>query len=163
MIIPNKDHIEDLKRCLDSLEMKSSYPNLEYIIIENNSEKEETFAYYKELEETNPRAKVVYWEREFNYAAINNYGVRFAKGDYYLFLNNDTEVISEDCIEELLGYCMRPDVGAVGARLYFEDDTIQHAGVVIGFGGVAGHCFVQQLRGYSDIATGLSARRITVR
>lgn len=149
VIIPNKDHIEDLKRCLDSLETKSSYPNLEYIIIENNSEKEETFAYYKELEETNPRAKVVYWEREFNYAAINNYGVRFAKGDYYLFLNNDTEVISEDCIEELLGYCMRPDVGAVGARLYFEDDTIQHAGVVIGFGGVAGHCFVQQLRGYS--------------
>ncbi len=149
VIIPNKDHTEDLKRCLDSLEERSSYKNLEYIIIENNSEKKETFDYYKELEASCPRAKVVYWEREFNYAAINNYGVGFAKGEYFLFLNNDTEVINEDCVEELLGYCMRPDVGAVGARLYFEDDTIQHAGVVIGFGGVAGHCFVQQLRGYS--------------
>lgn len=149
VIIPNKDHTEDLKRCLDSLEERSSYKNLEYIIIENNSEKKETFDYYKELEASCPRAKVVSWEREFNYAAINNYGVGFAKGEYFLFLNNDTEVINEDCVEELLGYCMRPDVGAVGARLYFEDDTIQHAGVVIGFGGVAGHCFVQQLRGYS--------------
>lgn len=92
---------------------------------------------------------MVYWEGKFNYSAINNYGVTYASGEYLLFLNNDTEVINEDCIEELLGYCMRPDVGAVGARLYFEDDTIQHAGVVIGFGGVAGHCFVQQLRGYT--------------
>lgn len=149
VIIPNKDHREDLKCCLDSLEKKASYPNLEYIIIENNSEKEETFDYYRELEESLPRVKVVYWEGEFNYSAINNYGETFASGEYLLFLNNDTEVINEDCIDELLGYCMRPDVGAVGARLYFEDDTIQHAGVVIGFGGVAGHCFVQQLRGYS--------------
>lgn len=149
VIIPNKDHWEDLKCCLDSLEKKASYSNLEYIIIENNSEQEETFAYYRELEASHPQAKVVYWEGEFNYSAINNYGVTYASGEYLLFLNNDTEVINEDCIEELLGYCMRPDVGAVGARLYFEDDTIQHAGVVIGFGGVAGHCFVQQLRGYT--------------
>lgn len=149
VIIPNKDHRQDLERCLDALEGKSTYPNLEYIIIENNSEKEKTFAYYRELEASNPRAKVVYWDGEFNYSAINNYGVTFAEGEYYLFLNNDTEIINEDCVEELLGYCMRPDVGAVGARMYFEDDTIQHAGVVIGFGGVAGHCFVQQPRGYS--------------
>ena len=82
----------------------------------------------------------------FNYSAINNFGVQHAKGEYLLLLNNDTEIINKDCIEELLGYAMRPDVGAVGARLYYEDDTIQHAGVVIGFGGVAGHCFVQQKR-----------------
>ncbi len=149
VIIPNKDHKEDLKRCLEALWEKSSYQNLEYIIIENNSEKEETFAYYNELEESGRKVKVVYWEGTFNYSAINNYGVKAASGEYYLFLNNDTEIINEDCIEELLGYCMRPDVGAVGARMYFEDDTIQHAGVVIGFGGVAGHCFVMQPRGYS--------------
>ena len=84
--------------------------------------------------------------RSFNYSAINNYGASFAKGEYLLLLNNDTEIINPDCLEELLGYCMRKDVGAVGARLYYEDDTIQHAGVVIGFGGIAGHCFVQQKR-----------------
>ena len=90
---------------------------------------------------------VVYWDKEFNYSAINNYGATFAKGEYILLLNNDTEIINEDCLEELLGYCMRSDVGAVGARMYYEDDTIQHAGVVIGFGGIAGHCFVLQPRG----------------
>ena len=90
---------------------------------------------------------MVYWDGVFNYSAINNYGVSFAKGEYLLLLNNDTEIINPDCLEELLGYCMRKDVGAVGARLYYEDDTIQHAGVVIGFGGIAGHCFVLQPRG----------------
>ena len=91
--------------------------------------------------------RMVYWDGVFNYSAINNYGASFAKGEYLLLLNNDTEIINSDCLEELLGYCMRKDVGAVGARLYYEDDTIQHAGVVIGFGGIAGHCFVQQKRG----------------
>ncbi len=149
IIIPNKDHIDDLKRCIDSIEEKSTYKNYEYIIVENNSVEEKTFQYYKELEASNPKAHVVYWDSIFNYSAINNYGVQFAKGEYYLLLNNDTEIINEDCLEELLGYCMRKDVGAVGARLYYDDDTIQHAGVVIGFGGLAGHCFVQQPRGFS--------------
>lgn len=149
IIIPNKDHIEDLKRCIDSIEEKSTYKNYEYIIVENNSTQEETFLYYKELERSNPKVRVVYWDGIFNYSAINNYGIQYAKGEYYLLLNNDTEIINPDCLEELLGYCMRKDVGAVGARLYYEDDTIQHAGVVIGFGGIAGHCFVQQPRGYS--------------
>ena len=89
---------------------------------------------------------MVYWDGIFNYSAINNFGAAHAKGDYLLLLNNDTEIISPDCLEQLLGYCMRPDVGAVGARLYYEDDTVQHAGVVVGFGGIAGHCFVQQKR-----------------
>ncbi len=148
VLIPNKDHTEDLDRCLNSLE-KCTYKNLEYIIIENNSEKEETFQYYRELEEKNPKVRVVYWKEGFNYSAINNFGAEQARGEYLLLLNNDTEVINPDCLEELLGYCMREDVGAVGARLYYEDDTIQHAGVVIGFGGIAGHCFVQQPRGFS--------------
>ena len=147
IIIPNKDHTDDLKRCMDSIDRKSTYQNYEYIIVENNSTEEKTFRFYKDLEENNPKARVVYWDREFNYSAINNYGASFAKGEYLLLLNNDTEIINEDCLEELLGYCMRGDVGAVGARMYYEDDTIQHAGVVIGFGGIAGHCFVLQPRG----------------
>lgn len=149
IIIPNKDHIDDLKRCMDSIEKHSTYRNFEFIIVENNSEDPETFAYYQQLEATNPRVHVVYWKGIFNYSAINNFGVQYAQGEYLLLLNNDTEIINEDCLEELLGYCTREDVGAVGARLYYEDDTIQHAGVVIGFGGIAGHCFVQQKRGFT--------------
>ena len=147
IIIPNKDHVDDLKRCMDSIDQKSTYKNYEYIIVENNSTDDATFQYYKKLEAENPKVHVVYWDKEFNYSAINNYGAAFAKGEYLLLLNNDTEIINEDCLEELLGYCMRSDVGAVGARMYYEDDTIQHAGVVIGFGGIAGHCFVLQPRG----------------
>lgn len=149
IIIPNKDHIDDLKRCMDSIEKKSAYRNYEYIIVENNSENKETFAYYQQLEAVNPKVHVVYWNDKFNYSAINNFGAKYANGEYLLLLNNDTEIINEDCLEELLGYCTRADVGAVGARLYYEDDTIQHAGVVIGFGGIAGHCFVQQKRGFT--------------
>ena len=147
IIIPNKDHIDDLKRCMDSIEQKSTYRNYEYVIVENNSTDPETFEYYKKLEAENKKVHVVYWDGVFNYSAINNYGASFAKGEYFLLLNNDTEIINPNCLEELLGYCMRSDVGAVGARLYYEDDTIQHAGVVIGFGGIAGHCFVLQPRG----------------
>ncbi|MDO5392154.1 MAG: glycosyltransferase family 2 protein [Eubacteriales bacterium] len=156
ILIPNKDHTDDLDRCIRSIEEKSTYHNYEYIIIENNSDQEETFAYYKKLEEENPKAHVVYWDGEFNYSAINNYGASFANGEYMLLLNNDVEVINADWMEEMLGYCMREDVGIVGARLYYPDDTIQHAGVVIGFGGIAGHAFVQQKRG----ATGYCHRII---
>lgn len=141
VIIPNKDHIDDLEKCISSIENRASYRNIEYIIIENNSEKKETFKYYEELKNRNSKVKVVVWDDEFNYSSINNYGVSFANGEYYLFLNNDTEIINDNCIEELLGYCQRLDVGAVGARLYYPDKTIQHAGVVIGLQGVAGHAF----------------------
>lgn len=146
ILIPNKDHIADLKRCMDSIDQNASYRNYEYVIVENNSTEEETFAFYKEIEKRD-NVKVVYWKDVFNYAAINNFGAKYAEGEYLLLLNNDTEIINPDCLEEMLGYCMREDVGAVGARLYYEDDTIQHAGVVIGFGGIAGHCFVLQPRG----------------
>lgn len=143
VIIPTKDHIDDLEKCLKSLEEVNTYGNMEYIIVENNSEKEETFQYYDRLQKEMPKAKVVYWkEKGFNYPAINNFGVEHSEGDYLLFLNNDTEVINSDCIEEMLSQCQRPEVGAVGARLYYEDGTIQHAGVVVGVCGVAGHGFV---------------------
>ena len=147
IIIPNKDHIDDLKRCIDSIEEKSSYKNYEFIIVENNSENDETFEFYKKLEEENKKVKVVYYKGIFNFSLINNFGAEHANGEYYLLLNNDTSIINGDCFDEMLGYCMRSDVGIVGARLYFEDDTIQHAGVVVGFGGIAGHCFVMQPRG----------------
>lgn len=146
VVIPNKDHTEDLDKCIRSLEEISDYKNVEYIIIENNSDQPETFAYYEKIQKENDKIKVVYWEREFNYSAINNFGVQSAKGDYLLFLNNDTEIINKDCVRELLSYCMRPEVGIVGARLYYEDDTIQHAGVIVGLGGIAGHGFVGEAK-----------------
>lgn len=140
IIIPNKDHIKDLDKCLKSLG-KCKYENYEIIIVENNSVEPETFSYYNQIERENSKITIVYWKGEFNYSAINNFGVEYAKGSYLLFLNNDTEIINEDCIEELLGFCMREDVGAVGARLFYEDGTIQHAGVIVGLGGIAGHVF----------------------
>ena len=144
IIIPNKDHIDDLDKCIRSIGDKSTYQNVEYIIVENNSTDKATFTYYEKLQKENKKVRVVRWDKEFNYSAINNYGVSFAKGDYYLFLNNDTEIINENCLEELMGYCQRKDVGIVGARLFYEDGTIQHAGVIVGIQGVAGHAFAGQ-------------------
>ena len=211
VIIPNKDHVEDLDKCLRSLICRSNYRRLECIIVENNSTEEETFAYYqkidgnpsyylKESEKTvaaanvpgvsasgartpasqadtqagvqmgelaasqerstanaagSPQAagaarrsadgcsiKVVYWKKAFNYSAINNFGVSFATGQYLLFLNNDVELIHPDSITEMVAYARRPEVGIVGARLLYGDHTIQHAGVIVGLGGIAGACFV---------------------
>lgn len=142
ILIPNKDHIDDLKRCLTSIYDKTIYKNFEIIIIENNSEDEETFKYYDSIEEKYNNLRVVYWKNKFNYSAINNYGATFADGEFLLLLNNDTEVINPDWLTEMVGYCNRDDVGIVGARLYYHDDTVQHAGVIVGLGGVAGHCFV---------------------
>ncbi len=142
VIIPNKDHRADLDLCLTSLLDKGTYRNLEVIVVENNSTEPETFDYYEELQEKRKNVRVVTWKRKFNFSAINNYGVTFAHGEYLLFLNNDVEVIEPDVIREMLGYARRDDVGIVGARLLYQDDTIQHAGVVIGFGGIAGHTFI---------------------
>ncbi len=145
ILIPNKDHIEDLQKCMNSIEEKSTYKNYEFIIIENNSTEQETFDYYKDIEKKE-NVTVLYYKDEFNYSKINNFGVEHANGEYLLLLNNDTEIINPDCLSEMLGYCMREDVGIVGARLYYEDDTIQHAGVVLGFGGIAGHTFIGSSR-----------------
>ncbi|MBD5542588.1 MAG: glycosyltransferase family 2 protein [Lachnospiraceae bacterium] len=138
ILIPNKDHADELKRCLESIKKLSTYKDYEIIIIENNSEETETFAYYDSLKKENS-IKVVTWEEEFNYSAINNYGASFAKGEYLLLLNNDVEVVSPDWLQEMLMYVQREDVGAAGAKLYYPNDTIQHAGVIIGIGGVGGH------------------------
>ncbi len=140
ILIPNKDHKTDLKRCVDSIRKKSTWKHYEIVVIENNSREQSIFDYYRELEQL-PGVRIIRYEGEFNYSKINNYGAGFAQGDYLLFLNNDTEVITPDWMEQMLMYAQRKDVGAVGAKLYYEDNTIQHAGVVIGLGAhrSAGH------------------------
>ena len=113
---------------------------------ENNSTEKETFEFYEKIQKEYDNVKVLYWKDEFNYSAINNFGVKEADGEYILLLNNDTEIINDDCLSDMLSICQREEVGIVGARLYYPDDTIQHAGVVIGFGGIAGHTFIGQPR-----------------
>lgn len=139
ILIPNKDHIEDLETCISSICEKSTWENKEIIVIENNSEEKRTFAYYETLQERYDNVRVVYWEGEFNYSAINNFGTTYATGEYLLLLNNDTEVITPDWLERMLSYCQREEVGIVGAKLFYPDNLVQHAGVVIGMGGFAGH------------------------
>ena len=139
VIIPNKDHTDDLDICLKSLYEKSSYKNFEVIIVENNSTEKETFEYYETLTQKHGNIKIVTWKGNFNYSAINNFGVNYAKGEYILLLNNDVEIINGSCLEEMLMFAQRKDVGAVGAKLYYSDDTVQHAGVILGLGGTAGH------------------------
>lgn len=139
VIIPNKDSIQDLNKCISSV-LKSTYNNYEIIIVENNSENKETFDFYRKLEENNKNVHVVkYEEKGFNFSKINNFGRKFAKGEYILLLNNDVEVINENWIEEMLGICQQKNVGIVGAKLLYPDNSVQHAGVIIGIGGVAGH------------------------
>ncbi|MDO4519584.1 MAG: glycosyltransferase family 2 protein [Eubacteriales bacterium] len=141
IIIPNKDETETLKACLESIRAKSTYANYEIIIVENNSTTDEIFTYYKELSK-DPQVHLLKWKKEFNYSAINNFAVKHARGEYLLFLNNDVTVITPDWLEEMLGVCQRQEVGAVGVKLLYPDNTIQHAGVVVGMGGIAGHMFV---------------------
>lgn len=141
IIIPNKDEKETLKDCIESIRKKTEYENYEIIIVENNSTTEEIFQYYKELSQ-DPRIRLLRWKKEFNYSAINNYGVSHARGEYLIFLNNDVKIITPGWIKEMLGVCQRPEVGAVGVKLIYPDNTIQHAGCVIGIGGIAGHMFV---------------------
>lgn len=165
IIISNKDHVEDLQRCVESILNKSTYENYEIIIVENHSQSKEVFEYYSKLTDTTvEEVKTGFSKKEdgkitvvtfktpentpFNYSAVNNYGVSFASGDYILLLNNDTEVITINWMEELLMYAQRKDVGAVGGKLYYGDKTIQHAGVVIGLGAhrTAGHTHYKQAR-----------------
>ncbi len=195
IVIPNKDHVEQLRRCVDSILEKSTYDNYEILIVENNSVTPEIRRYYSELlgydydeakavrgggprtgpkDQPSPRERreeredfreekgcdggilrggdkkisVVIYQGDFNYSAVNNLAVSYAQGEYVLLLNNDTEVITVNWMEELLMYAQRRDVGAVGAKLYYADRTIQHAGVVIGLGAhrTAGHTHYRESR-----------------
>ena len=154
IVIPNCDHAEDLKRCITSILDKSTYDNYEIVIVENGSTTEEIRKYYAELLSgpVKERIRVAEYKRaegeSFNYSKVNNFGVREAKGEYIILLNNDTQVISVNWIEELLMYAQREDVACVGAKLYYADKTIQHAGIVIGLGAhrTAGHTHYRQKR-----------------
>ncbi|MBD5102991.1 MAG: glycosyltransferase family 2 protein [Subdoligranulum sp.] len=139
VMIPNKDHREDLMRCIGSLYQNAGWDDLEVLILENNSAEPETFACYEQLQKQYPCCRVLMYEGGFNFSAINNFGARHAAGAHLLLLNNDIEVETPGFVRELLSYSQRPDVGAVGAKLFYPDDTVQHAGVIIGIGGSAGH------------------------
>lgn len=141
IIIPNKDYASTLKVCLKSIKKLTTYENYEIIVVENNSEEQKTFDYYDEINGKDKIKVVKYPEKGFNYSKIINYGVANSDGEYIIQLNNDTELITPNWIEEMLGFAQREDVGAVGAELFYPDKSIQHAGIIIGIGGVAGHVF----------------------
>ena len=138
IIIPNKDEVATLKKCIDSILSQSTYDNYEILVVENNSTGKEIFSYYEKLQQLQ-NVRIVTWDGIFNYAAINNFAARHAKGELLLFLNNDVSVISPDWLEQMAMHALRSEIGAVGAKLYYPDDTIQHAGVVLKIGAVAGH------------------------
>jgi GT2 family glycosyltransferase len=137
IVIPNRDQAGLLRRCVESVG-RSTYSNYELVILENGSREAATRAYYAELQRR-PNVRLLTWEPPFNYAAANNFAAKHAAGVVLLFLNNDIEALSADWLERMLSHALRSDVGAVGAKLYYPDGTIQHAGVVVGLGGVAGH------------------------
>lgn len=138
IIIPNKDHKKDLKRCIKSI-LKSTYKNYEIIIVENNSKEKNIFKYYKKLEK-NPNIKIEKCEMSiFNYSKLNNYGASKANGEYFVFLNNDTKIITNNWLETIISNCQREEIGAIGAKLIYKNKRIQHAGVVLNLTGTAGH------------------------
>ena len=140
IIIPTKDLADTLDVCLKSIFSKTTYPNYEVIVIDNGSTEAKTFKCFEYWQQQQPeRFKCYTYDVPFNYSQINNYAVEKAEGDYLLFLNNDTEVITSDWIEAMVEQAQRESIGAVGSLLLYPDDTVQHAGVVLGIGGVAGH------------------------
>lgn len=142
IIIPIKDKAKMTKRCIDSLYNKNIYKNFEIILVDNNSCEQETFDMIDEYKKNYDSFRSIRLECEFNYSYINNEAVKHAKGDYLLFLNNDTEVLDNDVLEYMVGYASQSHVGCVGIKLLYPDKLVQHAGVVLGYGGVAGHIYV---------------------
>ena len=150
IVIPNMNHVDDLRECIDSIVGKSVYTNYEFVIVENNSTDDRLFEYYNELKNRNDiNVTVVNYTVEypeakgdFNFSALVNFGVKNSSGKYILLLNNDTRMINADAISEMMGFIRRKDVGAVGARLYYSNNTVQHAGLILGLGGVANSQFL---------------------
>lgn len=144
IIIPTKDNLKYIEKCISSILEKTTYKNYEIIIIDTNSTEKETLDYYKKIED-NPKIRILTWKKSFNYSSVNNYGVRNARGKYILLLNNDTEIITPTWIEGMLEHAQRKEIGAVGVKLLYPNDTIQHVGVVLGIAGpskkesIAGH------------------------
>lgn len=159
IIIPNRNCTEYLTRCIGSILIKSSYTSFEIIIVENNSTDEDIGYYYTKLQVLDPRIRIIKWNKPFNYHQLNNWAANFASGEILLFLNNDTEVVSKNWLQEMVSLCIRQDVGFVGAKLLYPNKTIQHAGITIGKGGVAGHDFLH----YPHDSPGYFGRLVLVR
>ena len=149
IIIPNKDQVPVLTKCIDSLYEKTEYKNFEVLVVENNSTEPETFEYYGKIQKEHSNLKVLYYKGGFNFSAINNFAAKQANGEMYLLLNNDIEIISENWLGEMVSLALQKNVGIVGAMLYYPNDTVQHAGVITGLGGFAGHSHKYHPRGKS--------------
>jgi len=152
ILIPNRDNASILKRCIDSIIKETNYTNYEIVVIDNQSHKDETLDYYEDLAKID-KVKMLYYDKPFNFSAINNYAVSKTDSDYIMFLNNDTEVLSNEWLSAMLEHAQREKVGAVGTKLLFMNGSIQHCGVVLGLGGVAGHPYSKfpDHNGYSGI------------
>jgi GT2 family glycosyltransferase len=146
LVIPTRDRVDLLRQCVDSVLRRSTYPDFEILVVDNHSVEPETLAYFESLA-SEPRVTVLRYPHPFNYSAINNFAVRHATGEVLCLLNNDIEVITPGWLEEMVAQALRPRIGAVGAMLYYPDDSIQHAGVLLGFSGVAGHLYAGWPRG----------------
>lgn len=147
LLIPTRDRVDLLRQCIDSILAKTDYPSFEIIVLDNGSIEAATFKYFQTVS-SDPRIRVERYDHPFNYSAINNYGARLARGSILGLLNNDVEVINRGWLREMASHANRPEIGVVGAMLYYPNDTIQHAGVILGIGGVAGHAYVGRTRGY---------------
>lgn len=139
LVVPTRDRVDVLRPCVEALLARTDYPHLELLIVDNQSRCAETLAFMKDLAERDPRVRLLEWDQPFNYAAINNLAAGEARGEILALLNNDVEPIGADWLREMVGHACRPEIGCVGAKLYYPDDTVQHAGVILGIGGVAGH------------------------
>lgn len=141
VLIPNRDHSQDLRRCVDSLLQVNTWKRLEILILENHSVQQETFDLYRQLTEADSRVRILTWDGPFNYSAINNYGAARAQGEYLLLLNNDTQILAPESLERMEELASRPETGAVGALLLYPEGSVQHAGIILGYGGIAGHAW----------------------
>lgn len=149
LIIPTRDGCDILRACIESIQTKTTYPNYEIVVVDNQSSDERTLRYFEEAQATGVR--VLRYADKFNYPAINNFAVQQVDGAVVGLINNDIEVISPEWLTEMVSHALRPEIGAVGAKLYYGNDTIQHAGVILGVGGVAGHShkyFPREVPGY---------------
>ena len=140
IIIPTRDRYDLLKVCIDGILNKTSYQNFEILVLDNESREKKTLEYLDELN-SDKRVRIIRISGSFNYSRINNFGVEDSVGDLVLFLNNDIEPINEDWLREMVSHAIRPEIGCVGAKLLYPNNTVQHAGVILGLGGVAGHAF----------------------
>ncbi len=147
LIIPTRNGYSILQRCIESLYQHTQYPHFEVLIVDNQSDDPKTLAYFKTIQQ-HYGCRIISYDAAFNYAAINNYAVTQSQGEIIGFLNNDIEIISPDWLDEMLAYAVQERYGAVGNMLYYPDGSIQHAGVILGMGGVAGHPYAHQKKGY---------------